>query len=158
MAVLVAPVSIAHPRRNLPLAVPVVASLVSLAVVVCRWPWHPGCVPHLRRASSNRPAHSGAATMSDREPTLVDPFADSATAGTAAPGGQAAVSGAMAATDGGAAPALLNEPAESGRRADSLLTPDVTGGSEGFAPTPGGTLLAPDVAPDETDPSIRTDR
>ena len=48
------------------------------------------------------------------------------------------------------------EPAESGRRADSLLTPDVTGGSEGFANTPGGTLLAPDVAPDEIDPNTST--
>lgn len=60
---------------------------------------------------------------------------------------EAAISPTVA---GGAAPlGPTTEPATSGRRADSLLTPDVTGGSEGFAPDPGGSLLAPEVAPEE---------
>ncbi len=76
---------------------------------------------------------------------------DAAPAATAAIVGDAAVS-----IDGGATLGPTTSPAESGRRADSLLTPDVTGGSEGFANTPGGTLLAPDVAPDEVDPNAGT--
>jgi len=54
----------------------------------------------------------------------------------------------------GVGPASTPAVAESGRRADSLLTPDVTGGSEGFAPTPGGTLLAPDVTPDDPESNL----
>ena len=70
------------------------------------------------------------------------------------PGGTTAVAGGAAVSSGGGASmGPTNAPAESGRRADSLLTPDVTGGSEGFAPTPGGTLLAPDVAPEGIDPN-----
>jgi len=65
----------------------------------------------------------------------------------------AVAGGAAVSTDGGASMGPTTAPAESGRRADSLLTPDVTGGSEGFAPTPGGTLLAPDVAPEGFDPN-----
>lgn len=76
---------------------------------------------------------------------------DAAPAATAAIVGDAAVS-----IDGGATLGPTTPPAESGRQADSLLTPDVTGGSEGFANTPGGTLLAPDVAPDEVDPNAGT--
>ncbi|MBA3413737.1 MAG: hypothetical protein H0U10_00740 [Chloroflexia bacterium] len=57
---------------------------------------------------------------------------------------------------GGATLGPAMAPAESGRRADSLFTPAVTGGSEGFANTAGGTLLAPDVASDEDDPNSGT--
>ena len=84
---------------------------------------------------------------------------DAAPAATAAIVGDAAVSivgDAAVSIDGGATLGPTTPPAESGRRADSLLTPDVTGGSEGFANTPGGTLLAPDVAPDEVDPNAGT--
>jgi hypothetical protein len=78
-------------------------------------------------------------------------------ASTPAVAGGAAVStdgGAAVSTDGGSALGPTTAPAESGRRADSLLTPDVTGGSEGFAPTPGGTLLAPDVTPDDPESNL----
>jgi hypothetical protein len=75
-------------------------------------------------------------------------------AGLGGPASTTAVAGGAAvSTDGGAALGPMTPPAESGRRADSLFTPDVTGGSEGFASTPGGTLLAPDVAPEEADPT-----
>lgn len=70
----------------------------------------------------------------------------------------AVAGGGAVATDGGVAGGPRTPPAESGRRADSLLTPDVTGGSEGFAGTPGGTLLAPDVAPEEIDPNAGPER
>ncbi len=66
----------------------------------------------------------------------------------------AVAGGAAVSTDGGSALGPTTAPAESGRRADSLLTPDVTGGSEGFAPTPGGTLLAPDVTPDDPESNL----